>query len=52
MSLAEDAGSQLQQLGERASNTVQRAATSVREAFEEIDDNVLEYCSLDSKVST
>ena len=29
---------------------MQKAASNVREAFDEIDDNVLAYCSLDAKV--
>ena len=49
---AEGAGSQLQQLGNKASNAVSKAADNVREAFMEEDDNFLEYCSLDAKVST
>ncbi len=47
---AEGGGSQLQQLGEKASGAVSKAAGSVRDAFTEIDDNFLEYCSLDAKV--
>lgn len=43
-------GAQLQQLGDKASSAVQKAATNVKEAFDEIDDNILEYCSLDAKV--
>ncbi|KAL0017971.1 hypothetical protein WJX77_003319 [Trebouxia sp. C0004] len=45
----EGGGSQLQQLGEKASGAVSKAAGSVRDAFTEIDDNFLEYCSLDAK---
>lgn len=51
MSVAEDNRSELQQLGQRASDAVSRAAGSVKDAFEVIDDNVLEYCSLDAKVA-
>jgi len=47
---AEGGGSQLQQFGEKASGAVSKAAGSVRDAFTEIDDNFLEYCSLDAKV--
>ena len=47
---SEDDRSDLQQLGQRASNAFSKAAGSVKEAFEVIDDNVLEYCSLDAKV--
>ena len=41
--------SQLQELGQKASGAVSKAADAVRDAF--TDDNVLEYCSLDQKVS-
>ena len=47
---AEDDRSDLQQLGQKASDAFNKAAGSVKDAFEEIDDNVLEYCSLDAKV--
>ena len=46
----EDERSGLQQLGDRASKAVSRAAENVKDVFTEIDDNVLEYCSLDAKV--
>lgn len=45
-----DGRSDLQQLGQKASDALNKAAGSVKEAFEVIDDNVLEYCSLDAKV--
>ncbi|KAL3156704.1 hypothetical protein ABBQ38_000979 [Trebouxia sp. C0009 RCD-2024] len=44
-----DGRSDLQQLGQKASDALNKAAGSVKEAFEVIDDNVLEYCSLDAK---
>ena len=47
---SEDDRSELQQLGQKASDAFNRAAGSVKDAFEVIDDNVLEYCSLDAKV--
>lgn len=47
----EDERSDLQQLGAKASEAFNKAAGSVKDAFVEIDDNVLEYCSLDAKVS-
>lgn len=47
---AEDDRSDLQQLGQKASDAFNKAAGSVKDAFEVIDDNVLEYCSLDAKV--
>lgn len=51
LAASEDDRSDLQQLGAKASEAFNKAAGSVKEAFEEIDDNVLEYCSLDAKVS-
>lgn len=47
---AEEDRSDLQQIGQKASDAFNKAAGSVKEAFEVIDDNVLEYCSLDAKV--
>ena len=42
---------EVESFGSKASSAVQKAATNVREVFEEIDDNILNYCSLDAKVS-
>lgn len=41
--------SRLQELGQKASGAVSKAADAVKDVF--TDDNVLEYCSLDQKVS-
>jgi transcription elongation factor Elf1 len=43
------AGTQLQKAGEKASKAVQGAVDSVKEAFDVIDDNILDYCNLDAK---